>query len=163
MPDISSIATIFTSLKAAKDLAEAMVDLRDAAAFQSKLLEFQSKLIDANSAAFAAQDERSTLLQRVSALEKEVARGWRPDPHIRRIMNLAGVRPRLRDLRARLRKGEWRKGASLSTHQFRARVKRPVTMLQIRCQGWPGSATQAGVGGMEIVGMAIYRRGKDLA
>jgi hypothetical protein len=53
MPDISSIATIFTSLKAAKDLAEAMVDLRDAAAFQSKLLEFQSKLIDANSAAFA--------------------------------------------------------------------------------------------------------------
>jgi len=73
MPDISSIATIFTSLKAAKDLAEAMVDLRDAAAFQSKLLEFQSKLIDANSAACAAQDERSTLLQRVSALEKEVA------------------------------------------------------------------------------------------
>jgi hypothetical protein len=135
MPDISPIATIFTSLKAAKDLAETMVDLRDAAAFQSKLLEFQSKLIDANSAAFAAQDERSTLLQRVSALEKEVARGWRPDPHIRRIVNLAGVRRRRRNLRARLRKGEWRKCASLSTHQFRARVKRPVTMLQIRCQG----------------------------
>ena len=73
MPDISSIATIFTSLKAAKDIAEAMVDLRDAAAFQTKLLEFQSKLIDANSAAFAAQDERSALLQHVSALEKEVA------------------------------------------------------------------------------------------
>jgi hypothetical protein len=73
MPDVGSIAAIFTSLKAAKDVAEAMVDLRDAAAFQSKLLEFQSNLIDANGAMFAAQDERTTLLQRVSLLEKEVA------------------------------------------------------------------------------------------
>jgi hypothetical protein len=51
-----------------------MVGLRDTQAFQSKLLEFQFKLIDANNAAIAAQDERVALLERVSALEKEVAR-----------------------------------------------------------------------------------------
>ena len=74
MPDISAFASAFSSLKAAKDIAEAMVSLRDAQAFQSKLIEFQSKLIDANSAALAAQDERVALLERVDALEKEVAR-----------------------------------------------------------------------------------------
>lgn len=73
MPDISALAAALTSLKAAKDIAEAMIGLRDGAAFQAKLLEFQSKLIDANNSAFSAQDERSTLLDRIRELEKEVA------------------------------------------------------------------------------------------
>ena len=73
MPDMTAIAAALSSLKAAKDIAEAMIGLRDAAAFQGKLLEFQSKLIDANNAAFAAQDERSTMLERIRELEKEVA------------------------------------------------------------------------------------------
>jgi hypothetical protein len=55
------------SFKAAKDIAEAMIGLRDAQAFQAKLLEFQSNLIDANNAVFAAQDERTALLVRWSA------------------------------------------------------------------------------------------------
>jgi Zn finger protein HypA/HybF involved in hydrogenase expression len=50
-----------------------MVGLRDAAAFQGKLIEFQSKIIDANNAAFAAQDERAALLERIRELEKQVA------------------------------------------------------------------------------------------
>jgi predicted P-loop ATPase len=74
MPDITAIAHALSSLKAAKDIAEAMIGLRDTAAFQGKLLEFQSKLIDANNAAFAAQDERSAMLERIGELEKEVAR-----------------------------------------------------------------------------------------
>jgi hypothetical protein len=73
MPDISAIASALSSLKAAKDIAEAMVSLRDTAAFQSKLIEFQGKLIDANNAAFAAQDERTALLERIRELEKQVA------------------------------------------------------------------------------------------
>jgi predicted P-loop ATPase len=73
MPDMSAIATALSSLNAAKDIAQAMIALRDREAFQSKLLEFQSKLLDANSAAFAAQDERSALLESIRNLEKEVA------------------------------------------------------------------------------------------
>jgi hypothetical protein len=73
MPDMSAIAAAVSALNAAKDIAQAMISLRDAAAFQAKLIEFQSKLIDANSAAFAAQDERSALLERIRDLEKEMA------------------------------------------------------------------------------------------
>lgn len=73
MPDITALAAALSSLKAAKDIAEAMIGLRDGAAFQSKLIEFQSKLIDANNASFAAQDERAALLQRISELEEKVA------------------------------------------------------------------------------------------
>lgn len=73
MADITALAGVLTSLKAAKDIAQAMIGLRDAAAFQTKVIEFQSKILDAQSGAMAAQDERSTLLQRISELEKEVA------------------------------------------------------------------------------------------
>jgi hypothetical protein len=78
MPDISAFAGALSSLKAAKDIAEAMIGLRDAQAFQSKLLEFQRKLIDANDSTLAAQQERAALLDRVSTLEKEVTnlKGW---------------------------------------------------------------------------------------
>jgi hypothetical protein len=72
VPDITAMAVVLSSLKSAKDLAEAMVGLRDSAALQSRLIEFQSKLIDANNAAFAAQEERSGLLDRIGKLEKEV-------------------------------------------------------------------------------------------
>ncbi|APG11403.1 hypothetical protein BKD09_24010 [Bradyrhizobium japonicum] len=73
MPDISAIASAVSAFKAAKDIGESMIGLRDAAAFQSKLMEFQSKILDANNAAFAAQEERSTLLERIRELEKQLA------------------------------------------------------------------------------------------
>jgi hypothetical protein len=70
----SAIASALTALKAAKDIAQAMMGLRGGQAFQAKLIEFQSKLIDANSSALAAQEERTALLQTISSLEAEVAR-----------------------------------------------------------------------------------------
>lgn len=73
MPDLSALAAALSSLNAAKDIAQAMIDLRDGAAFQAKLIEFQSKLLDANNAAFAAQDERAALLEQIRALEEKVA------------------------------------------------------------------------------------------
>ncbi len=73
MPNISAIAAALSSLNAAKDIAQAMIGLRDSAAFQAKLIEFQSKLLDANRSAFAAQDERTALLERIGELEKKVA------------------------------------------------------------------------------------------
>jgi hypothetical protein len=73
MVDISAIAGALSALKAANDIAQAMIGLRDAAAFQTKLIEFQSKIIEANNSAFAAQEERAALLQQISDLEKQVA------------------------------------------------------------------------------------------
>jgi hypothetical protein len=72
MVDISAIAGALSSLKAANDIAQAMIGLRDASAFQSKLIEFQAKIIEANNSAFAAHDERSILVQRVGDLENQV-------------------------------------------------------------------------------------------
>lgn len=73
MVDISAIAGAISALRGANDIAQAMIDLRDAAAFQSKLIEFQAKIIEANNSAFAAQDERAALLQRISDLESDIA------------------------------------------------------------------------------------------
>jgi hypothetical protein len=73
MVDISAIGSALSSFKAAKDIAEAMIGLRDASAFQSKLIEFQSKILDAHDSAFAAQEERSALIDKVRQLEEEVA------------------------------------------------------------------------------------------
>jgi len=72
MPDMGALAAALTSLKAAKDIAEAMVSLRDAAAFQEKRLEFQSKILDAQDAAFRANDERAALVEEVRALKAKI-------------------------------------------------------------------------------------------
>jgi hypothetical protein len=72
--DISSLSAALGSLKAAKDIAEAMVGLRDAAAFQDKRLEFQSRILDAQNSVFAANEERAALVETVRQLKEEVAR-----------------------------------------------------------------------------------------
>lgn len=69
---LGAIASALAALKAAKDVAETMIGLRDTATFQGKMLEFQSKIIDANNAALSAQEERSTLLAHIQELEKEI-------------------------------------------------------------------------------------------
>lgn len=74
MLSMTEIAGAISSLKAAKDVAEAMIGLRDAAAFQEKRIELQSKILDAQSSMLAAQDERATLIERIRHLEQEVAR-----------------------------------------------------------------------------------------
>ncbi|UFW82850.1 hypothetical protein BjapCC829_22945 [Bradyrhizobium barranii] len=74
MVDISAIAGAIAALKGANDIAQAMIGLRDAAAFQSKLIEFQGKIIDANASVFAAQDERADLLRQIAELDQELAK-----------------------------------------------------------------------------------------
>jgi hypothetical protein len=73
MVDVTAIDSALTALKAANDIAQAMTGLRDAAAFSAKLVEFQAKVIEANNAAFAAQDERTALLQQIGELGSMVA------------------------------------------------------------------------------------------
>jgi hypothetical protein len=73
MVDITTIGGALASLKAAKDIAEAMVGLRDATAFEAKRFELQRKLLEAQEGVFAANQERAALIERVGELEKEVA------------------------------------------------------------------------------------------
>ncbi|NEV78547.1 hypothetical protein DYI24_16015 [Rhodopseudomonas sp. BR0C11] len=72
MVDVSTIAGALSAFKAANDIAQSMIGLRDAAAFNTKLIEFQSKIIEANNSAFAAQEERTALLSKIGELESEV-------------------------------------------------------------------------------------------
>ncbi len=64
--DIGSIAGGIASLKAAKDIAESLIGLRDTAKFQAAVVELQSKILSAQSDQFA-------LLERVRELEKKMA------------------------------------------------------------------------------------------
>lgn len=72
MFDIAAIAGAVSALKGAKDIAEAMVGLRDAEAFQAKRLELQSRLLDAQGSIFAVQEERTTLVKRIGDLEAQI-------------------------------------------------------------------------------------------
>jgi hypothetical protein len=74
MVSITDIAGALSALKSAKDIAEAMVSLRDTETFQAKRIELQSKILDAQSGMLAAQDERAALVERIRALEAEIAR-----------------------------------------------------------------------------------------
>ncbi len=73
MVDISAISGAMSALKGTKDIIDAMVGLRDAAAFREKQLELQSKIMDAQSAVFKANEERTELLTKLAALEQKLA------------------------------------------------------------------------------------------
>jgi hypothetical protein len=73
MVGITELSALMTALKGAKDLAESMVGLRDAAAMQGKVIEFQNVIMDAQQRVFAAQEERAALVEKVAELEKKIA------------------------------------------------------------------------------------------
>lgn len=61
------------SIKASLDLAKAMVGLRDAEAFRTKSIELQQVILEALDGAISAREAYSKQLDRISALEAEVA------------------------------------------------------------------------------------------
>src|SRR5580700_4305971 len=67
--NMSDLAAAVASLKAAKGAAEAMAKATDAASRQQHQTEILSQIADAYSAVLSAQDERSTLLDRIRELE----------------------------------------------------------------------------------------------
>jgi len=73
MPDLASIGAALSSLKLAGEIAKTMIGLRDAQAFNAKLIEFQTAIMDAQSSALTAQQESAVLVERIRALEAEVA------------------------------------------------------------------------------------------
>lgn len=81
MSGIVGFASVMSALKSFKDIAESMVGLRDAQAFQAKRSELQAVVIDAQDSVFALQEERTTLIKRVGELETQVAEieGWKAE------------------------------------------------------------------------------------
>lgn len=92
MPDMTAIGAALSSFKAMKDIAEAMVGLRDAAAFRERQIEFQGKIIEAQSALSALQDERSTLIETIREREEEIARlkAWDAEKQRYELKDLCG-------------------------------------------------------------------------
>src|SRR5215472_1424272 len=72
MPDLTAIAQALGAIKAMKDLGEAMIALRDTAAFRERQIEFQGKIIEAQESISAIQQERSLLIERIDELEKQI-------------------------------------------------------------------------------------------
>lgn len=73
MADMSAIAAALSSFNTLKNIAQAMVTLRDANALQTKVIEFNGALIDAQTQIFAVNQERTSLIDQIGQLEKEVA------------------------------------------------------------------------------------------
>jgi hypothetical protein len=74
MVDMTMIAEAVSSLKTASEIAKTLVGLKDGQALQSKVAELNGIILSAQSSALAAQSSQFTLLQRVSELEKDIAR-----------------------------------------------------------------------------------------
>jgi hypothetical protein len=73
MPDLTAIAAALSSLNTLKNLAQAMIGLRDGQVLQEKVIEFNSALIDAQTKIFGVNEERTSLIDRIRELEKEVS------------------------------------------------------------------------------------------
>jgi hypothetical protein len=81
MPDITAIGGALNAFNAMKNIAQAMIGLRDAQAFNAKLIEFNGALIEAQTRVFAVNEERTTLIERVHELEARIAEieGWKAE------------------------------------------------------------------------------------
>lgn len=62
------------ALKAAYDIAKTLKDINDRVALNTAVIDLQSQILTAQDAALGARDKETTLLERISELEKEVAR-----------------------------------------------------------------------------------------
>ncbi len=71
--DIGSIAAAASSLKVAGEIATGLMSLKTMKEVQDKAIELNQKLINAQHEIFAANAAQSTLVQRVSELENQIA------------------------------------------------------------------------------------------
>jgi hypothetical protein len=74
MVDMTAIGVVSTSLNTAINIAKAMIDVRDASAFQGKVFELQRSIIDAQQSVFAANEERTALIEEVREAKTQIAR-----------------------------------------------------------------------------------------
>jgi hypothetical protein len=69
--DITSINAMLTSLKAAKDIGQGMLELKTAAEVQTKVIELQTLILAAQSSALDAKGECLDFLEKIADLKKE--------------------------------------------------------------------------------------------
>lgn len=67
--DIGAISSAISSLKAAGNIAQAMIDLRDAQAFQTKAIELMREIISAQTNAISAKQAQSDLIDQIRELK----------------------------------------------------------------------------------------------
>lgn len=93
MPDVADFAALFSSLQTITNLAKLLIDARDASVIRAKAIELQREIIATQQGALAAQAAQSTLLKRVSELEKEVTdlKAWDAEKQKYQLMD---VRPK---------------------------------------------------------------------
>lgn len=72
--DIGSIGAAINSLKAAKDIAQAMLELKVSADVQAKVIELQNRILEAQSRALDGQTEHFELSKKLAEVEAELAR-----------------------------------------------------------------------------------------
>lgn len=72
MVDISSAAAALNSLKSVAEIAKTLIGIHDTKAIDGKVRELNQKLIDAQFNIFAVNEERTTLIERIGTLEKEL-------------------------------------------------------------------------------------------
>jgi hypothetical protein len=70
---VAEIAAAITGIRSALDLTKAMIGLRDAGAFRTKAIELQGIIMDAYEKGIEAREAHSAQLERVRALEAEIA------------------------------------------------------------------------------------------
>jgi len=71
---VAEIAAAVTGLRSALDVTKAMIGLRDAEAFRTKSIELQGIILEALEKGIEAREAYATQLDRVRALEAEVAK-----------------------------------------------------------------------------------------
>jgi hypothetical protein len=73
MTDMAAISAAFQAVNGIKTIAEGLLATRDISLIGGKVAELNFKIIDAQNGIMAANQERSALIERISALEKEIA------------------------------------------------------------------------------------------
>ena len=81
MVDIAAISGALGSIKAASDIANAMLKLHDAKAIQEKTIELNRVILSAQQDALSANAAQAELVTQVRQLEKEIAdlKSWEAD------------------------------------------------------------------------------------
>lgn len=92
MVDIAAIGGALGSIKAAGDIANAMLKLHDAKALQEKTIELNRIILSAQQAAIAANGAQSELIARIGQLEKEIAdlKNWEADKARYQLTDMGG-------------------------------------------------------------------------
>lgn len=78
MIDVGSITSAVSSLKMAGEIAKSLIELKSISEVQGKVIELQSQILIAQQSAFAAQCERTALIEQIKTLEEDLnkAKNW---------------------------------------------------------------------------------------